>query len=935
MLLKDKRILAVLTVALAVSASLAENPSYMKVELTDGKSHYHHIDDIDRVEFDIVSRIGILYTDSQNRGYGIEVSGPSDTGIYTLEIPATAPERVVWTLPLGESLPDCNYKLSFAYCSSVPIGEAKVVLFNENRQYYSHPDTPIASSTDRPGTVWPGTPFIWFNGTGTPADRWKVCSLDLSEAIATTGWDLYGKTCEFLRIDFDFPEGAVSENFTLKIKDLRLEPAELIGSTKAEDDGEDCAMRLQLDISNVCQLSATQDGDVYTIVTDGGIDPWLFTKELKHKLSENAFLLSFDYRTSQTVSGLQAYFCPPLSGDRFWQLGDLEASPDEWKSYSTAIDKAIEKFSWGNAGDCLRLDFGSGMAASIDIRNLRIRGLNKAEKDAIRAEEEHRTALVNLDNSLKTYLNRSFNAEISLVEVGADKVNVTGTAPSGGSYALAEVTPYEDALLLKSFRKCKNGIHGAFNVSLPRVVEYDGVKYDRLLSKWVVVSTDGGTEKMVSACRYVDADHIDQSNAKNCQDVPANIKKGGEADPGRVYDAIEMGMRATLVGIPVTAVMWSSAQKAAAVGDAVIQHNYLGKPYYFSKGYFENLDKHLLELQNAGISVFTVFTIRPETFRDPNAYKNYDHELGMLMQHPDYSGQGNFAMVNLTQPGSVNFYAAALDFLASRYSDGSHGRIHRYVMHNEIDDPNNWNDAGWKPQTVYMDQFVKSTRMAHNIIRQYNTFAQILVPVTQQWTFKTIRPEHDMLFAVKDLFGLMNDFSRVEGDYYWGMGYHSYPYKFQSRTWEDHLATWSMDTELVTFRNLEVLDKWAKTPANMYKQQKRRDIWLTENGSGTPTYSEKELTEQAACAAYALKKIKALDGIQTLIWHANADNAVEGSLNLGLHYRHDDPDRPWGRKPAWYVFQAFGTEHESEVLDQYLPVIGVSQWSEIMHQVNE
>ena len=83
------------------------------------------------------------------------------------------------------------------------------------------------------------------------------------------------------------------------------------------------------------------------------------------------------------------------------------------------------------------------------------------------------------------------------------------------------------------------------------------------------------------------------------------------------------------------------------------------------------------------------------------------------------------------------------------------------------------------------------------------------------------------------------------------------------------------------------------------------------------------------------KKIKALDGIQTLIWHANADNAVEGSLNLGLHYRHDDPDRPWGRKPAWYVFQAFGTEHESEVLDQYLPVIGVSQWSEIMHQVNE
>ena len=702
-----------------------------------------------------------------------------------------------------------------------------------------------------------------------------------------------------------------------------------------DEDGEAYALPMEFDLSQTNQLTASKNNDEYRIVTDGGNDPWLFTKVLPSKRADEALVLTFDYKTSKAVSGLQAYLCPPLVGERVWSIGSLEAAPGNWKTYSFVLNEAFKEFPWGKAGDYLRIDFGSGVDALIVIRNLRLRGLNKAEKEAIKAEEDKAQAVLDLEENLKSYFKKQFDSEISLVEVTSDKVNISGTAKGTGELSLAEVTPYEDALLLKSFRKCKNGISGAFNVSLPRVVEYDGVKYDRLLSKWVVVSTDGKTEKMVSACRYVDADHIDQSKAINCEDVPANIKKGGEAVQGKVYDAIEMGMKATLFGIPVTAVMWSSAQKAAAVGDQVIQHRYLGKTYYFSKAFFEDCDRYLLELQNAGIKVFTVFTIRPETFHDPNAYKNYDHDLGMLMQHPDYSGQGHFAMVNLTQPESVNYYAAALDFLASRYSDGSHGRIHRYVMHNEIDDPNNWNDAGWKPQTVYMDQFVKSTRMAHNIIRQYTKFAQILVPVTQQWTFKKIKPAHDMLFAVKDLFGLMNDFSRVEGDYYWGMGYHSYPYKFQNRTWEDDLATWSMNTELVTFKNLEVLDKWAKTPENMYKGKIQRDVWLTENGSSTPTYSEKELSEQAACAAYALKKVEKLSAIQTLIWHASSDNDVEGNLNLGLHYRENDPKNPWGRKPAWYVFQAFETAREREVLDQYLPVVGVKSWDDIMHQVND
>ena len=62
---------------------------------------------------------------------------------------------------------------------------------------------------------------------------------------------------------------------------------------------------------------------------------------------------------------------------------------------------------------------------------------------------------------------------------------------------------------------------------------------------------------------------------------------------------------------------------------------------------------------------------------------------------------------------------------------------------------------------------------------------------------------------------------------------------------------------------------------------------------------------------------------------------MEGNLNLGLHYRENYAPDPWGRKPAWYAIQAIGTTRESQVIDRYLPIIGVSNWDEIMHQVND
>lgn len=700
------------------------------------------------------------------------------------------------------------------------------------------------------------------------------------------------------------------------------------------------ALQLNAEKTNDLKVSVNSKGE-FSLRTTGS-DPWICTVPLDRTNPDNTVVLTFEYKASKDVA-FQIFFAQPLSGDRMEECATIEASPSTWKTYSCNLYDAIGKYSWGKVQDYLRLDFGSVSDIMIYLRNVSLRSMTEEERAALEAEQDRKLGIEKLGEELPVYLKSSYSSEITSVSVTADKVTVSGLCNGSGTYSLAEVTPWEHALLLDSFRKCKTGIaSGAFSVTLDRVVEYDGYPYDRLLSKFVLVRSVDGKEEIASFCRYADADMIDQSKASSLPDCSGDLTKGGEADRSSTAgwaDVDALGLKAVLVGIPVTAVMWETQAKAMQKGDQVIAHKYLGKDYYFSKGYFESVDKDLLEFQKRNIAVFTVICVRPEESKDATAYRNYDHDLGMLFQHPDFEEpagtNGYYSMINLDEPKSVNYWAAALDFLASRYSDGTHGRIHRYVLHNEIDDPSNWNNIGYKPLAYYVDYFAKSIRIGHNIIRQYNPHAQILVPVTQSWTREVITAGVRAEYAVKKIFDLLTQFSAKEGDFYWGMGYHSYPQNFNSRTWEDTEATWSMNTRLITFKNLEVLDKWSRIPANMYKGVKSRDIWLTENGGSSRSHTAQELKEQAACAAYALKKVEQLPGIQTVIWHALQDSAVEGNLNLGLHYAKDYANDPWGRKPSWYVYQAYGTANESAVLDQYLSVIGVSKWSEIIHQVTD
>ena len=333
---------------------------------------------------------------------------------------------------------------------------------------------------------------------------------------------------------------------------------------------------------------------------------------------------------------------------------------------------------------------------------------------------------------------------------------------------------------------------------------------------------------------------------------------------------------------------------------------------YMDKGYTGQLDQIMAECRKRGIVVSAILL---------NRQSATGSQATALLKHPENDG-GNYSMPNLTRADAANVYAAALDYLAKRYSSDTYGRIHHWIMHNEVDFQKEWTNMGDQPEWRYMDSYVRSMRICHNIAHQYDPNAVVMISLTHCWA------KAEGQYAPKSMLEDLCKYSAAEGDFLWGIAYHPYPQALtKPEFWKDDTrATYSDDSEYCTFKNLEVVNDWVWNTEHFYKGEKKRILFLSENGTNSPSYSEEDLAKQAAGAAWAWKKVAALPGIDGIQWHNWQDNRGEGGLRIGLRRFPDDTTDPGGCKPAWYVWEAAGTDQEDTVFDPYLSVIGITNW---------
>ena len=671
---------------------------------------------------------------------------------------------------------------------------------------------------------------------------------------------------------------------------------------------------IKFDESKKNQLNISlKNGNEWDIEITGK-DSWVFTKPLMQPLNNESTVLSFEYFCPKGLDALQIFFGLPLIEQNSKIIKNVGRS-ESWLGYTIDLGKELK--NWGKVGDQLRIDFGNKADVQLQIRNIVLRPMTAREKVVAAKRDEKLKAETAMESRLKAYLSKTYPSKITSIKVTDDEIIVRGKASDINQVFLGEIAPYQDVTEENKFTDAVSIPNSNFEIKLKRYVKKEGINYDRLLSKWVLIKKNNADYQLLSHAHFPD-------EVKAINDLPKEVAKGKKGiggfsvNRGHNSDLDELDITSATVNIWFTKFMFSKPAPGR------IEHVYNGKSYYFREKDVAEFDTTFKLTASKGIVTAGILLV-------DKAEKCPDPEIGRLLQHPDMDPAGIYSMPNMTSPESVNCYAAALDFLAQRYSrpDKKYGRMNHWIMHNEVDAGWEWTNMGEKTAAIFMDTYIKSMRMCYAIARKYNPHSEVFITLTHYWAWTS----HPRFYPSKDLMEILLQYSKVEGDFEWAMAHHPYPQSLREpKTWLDKQVDFTFNSPLITFKNLEVLNAWIKLPEVLYQGKTKRTLWLSENGTNSKTYSEQDLKEQAAGFAYTWKKMKKLDGIDGFQWHNWIDNRNEGGLRIGLRRFPDDAQEPGGAKPVWYVFKAADTKYENKIFDIYKSLIGIQNWDEVNYK---
>jgi hypothetical protein len=694
---------------------------------------------------------------------------------------------------------------------------------------------------------------------------------------------------------------------------------------------------LALDPATRNQLEIRREAEgVFALATQGE-DPFVLLRAIDPQtLTAADHVLAFEYFCPDGINDLEIFFGPPIVAGQSFSAGEMRRA-ESWQPFAVDMKEASGG-RWSAQFNLLRLDFGRRAGVELRVRNLRLRPPNEAERQSAAERETVRQRKAAAAETVMQYLDTSMPATITSVSVRHDEIEIQGlVAGPTGELRLIEAQPWQelwniggsrreeaqtardqvtptnvmiDQSLLTSAPTIELEADGRFTSTVPR---FDGSR-DRLTSRWAVASlTPDHEPRLLShfvyatdlreACPHPD---LDEKTAKG-------IKGMAGVWPNDILDElVELGVK------HVTDNVWISDlfSLEPRAGWSTYQRN--GRTWWVNPARVQAHDRLAGFATRHGMIVSAIILVG---FGDGGFAK--------LLQHPEAERAGQYAMPDLTTREGAEAYEAAIAFLAERYAQPGdpHGRITNWILHNEVDYGWEWTNMGAQPLAVYLDTYVRSMRIVHTLARQFNPHARVFISLTHNWNvpddpaWKTYGPRRMLELLVK--------FSRVEGDFEWGVAYHPYPQSlFKADTWNDTLPTDDFDTPMITPKNLAVLDRWMHRPEMLF-QGRVRGVILSEQGYHTPDYSAASQRLQAAAFVYTWHKLRGLKSIEAFHNHRWVDHPQEGGLKLGVRTLPTD-GKPYGdRKFAWGVYQALDTPEEAAKTEFAKEIIGVNSWEQL------
>lgn len=390
-----------------------------------------------------------------------------------------------------------------------------------------------------------------------------------------------------------------------------------------------------------------------------------------------------------------------------------------------------------------------------------------------------------------------------------------------------------------------------------------------------------------------------------------------------VDDAIALGVRHAAINVNLCQL---AVAKDSPNADAMVVDGFV---YEFNRHYAEALDRQIKPLLDHDVIVYLILL----------AYDTPNKIIARECIHPNFNpaAPGHIGAFNTVTPEGRGRLRASVTYLAKRYApptptpkpgdtDSPTPPVH-FIVGNEVNSHWYWYNMGEAKLEDVAREYECAVRICAQAAECVSPESRVYLSMDHHWNASVTPKQPLRSFGALPL---LNEFARIarqHGDYAWHLAFHPYPENlFECRTWNDKSPINDISTPKITFKNIEFLNAFMKSPAMLHDGQPRRII-LSEQGFNTAKTPDGELV-QAAAFAYSYKKVETLDGIDAFILHRHVDHNKEGGLRLGL-WTGDATNHPVKKKAIYDVFRDADTPAWKDAFKFALPIIGVSDWGEI------
>lgn len=504
--------------------------------------------------------------------------------------------------------------------------------------------------------------------------------------------------------------------------------------------------------------------------------------------------------------------------------------------------------------------------------------------------------------------------ESCLINAETGKIDVTVTADGlaisdDGYYYLFEEKTYDTALTSDNYiiEELKD-VNLTFSVNL----NYNSAN-SRLFSKFVIAVKKDGEFMTVSKPHYITNP---EAIAKYSLSVGnTTSKKGLLVDPEKLRgsELDDLGVKYAAYNIPLSRILGNTSNAYYPT----VYYTYNGRSYAFNGQIIAEYDYVFSTLTKKGISTTAIIL-------------NDIHPGYMQLIHPKArsgGGRAPYYAFNATDEDGTEFLAAIGSFLASRYSDNTHGKVTSWVIGNEINARKEWNYIEYMDTASYVEEYAKAFRIFYNAIVSVNGNAIVYISLDQQWG-KSLYSNGG--YSSKEIMDEFNRNIKAGGNINWGVGYHPYNYPLTSaKAWSTggKAGSYVLDSEttpVITIKNIHVLTDYLQKEEFLTDSGQVRHVTLSEMGYTSSAGQDL----QAASFVYAYKVIEANRYIDNMLFSRETDAASEVAQGLALGIN----TQGGGRKSIYNAFKYVDTDQSATYTDFALRVIGINSWSEVISQ---